>query len=56
MQDQVQEDIKENNISSKARKKSHICPYDDCKKQFTEAGNLKSHIRIHAFSIDFICL
>jgi hypothetical protein len=28
-------------------KRVFICPYEECKKAFTESGNLKTHIRIH---------
>ena len=31
----------------KATQRVYVCPFEECKKCFTESGNLKTHIRIH---------
>ena len=36
-----------NEAKQSPKKKAFTCPYNDCRKMFTESGNLKTHIRIH---------
>lgn len=42
------EDSKDNEI-----KRPFICPFNDCSKQFSESGNLKTHMRIHVLLFTF---
>ncbi len=35
-------------------KRMYLCPYKGCGKQFSESGNLKTHIRIHVFLLRFL--
>ena len=34
-------------LAAPKKKKTFICPYEECKKVFGESGNLKRHLRSH---------
>ena len=35
--------------------KEYECPMSDCRKRFTEKGNMKVHVRTHTGEKPFIC-
>ena len=43
--------IREVNYIGNRSKGVYCCPYEECKKTFTESGNLKTHVRTHVSKI-----